>query len=126
MKRILIVDDMGAIRSVIRTVLKSIGDFQIDEAVNGEDGLSKIRMLRPDVVISDWNMPKMSGLEMLTAIRGDQTIKTIPVIMLTAEGTKSNVQEAASAGVNGYILKPFTPDKLETALTTILKKLATI
>lgn len=63
---------------------------------------------------------------MLTAIRQDQEIKNTPVIMLTAEGTKTNVQEAASAGVNGYILKPFTPDKLEAALTNILKKLATI
>lgn len=116
MKRILIVDDMGSIRSLIKAVIHSFGRYIVEEASNGVSALQKLKSERYDLVISDWNMPEMSGIELLRTIRNDESLKSIPVVLLTAESKKENIQEAVSLGINGYIAKPFSPDSLITSL----------
>ncbi len=122
MKRILVVDDMSSIRTLIKAVIQSIGSYIVDEASNGELAFQRMKLHNYDLIISDWNMPEMSGIELLRAIRNDENLKTTPVILLTAETTKENIMDAISQGINGYIVKPFTPDSLITSLRKILPK----
>ena len=120
MKRILIVDDMASIRSLIKAVIYSFGKYIVEEATNGASALQKLKLEKYDLVISDWNMPEMSGIELLRAIRSDEALKETPVVLLTAETKKENIQEAVSLGINGYIAKPFTPDSLITSLKRVI------
>lgn len=120
MKRVLVVDDLSSLRSLIKAVIKDLGAYAVDEASNGVVALQKLKQQRYDLVISDWNMPMMSGIELLGAIRNDDALKTIPVIMLTAGTTKDNVQNAVSLGINGYITKPFTPEQLISSLKRLM------
>jgi two-component system chemotaxis response regulator CheY len=122
MKRILVVDDMLSIRSLIIAVLHSLGHYTVEEATNGATALQKMKSQGYDLVISDWNMPEMSGIELLRAVRNDEVLKAIPVILLTAETTKENIRYATSLGINGYIAKPFTPDTLIKSLKKILSE----
>lgn len=124
MRQILIVDDMSSIRSLIKGIVQSLGNFDVDEASSGVSALQKMQTRRYDLLISDWNMPEMSGIELLKTIRQDESLKTTPVILLTAEVTKENIREAVSLGINGYIVKPFTPDSLITSLKKIIPKLS--
>jgi two-component system chemotaxis response regulator CheY len=119
-KRILVVDDMSSLRSLIKAVINDLGSYTVDEASNGVVALQKLKQQHYDLVISDWNMPMMSGIELLGAIRNDDALKTIPVIMLTAETTKDNIQKAVSLGINGYITKPFTPELLISSLKRLM------
>ncbi|MBA4381008.1 MAG: response regulator [Sideroxydans sp.] len=116
-KRILIVDDYSSIRSLIKVVIHQLGNSEVVEASDGLAALAKLKQQSFDLVVTDWNMPNMSGIELLAAIRADEVLKAIPVILLTAETTKENISEAVKLGVNGYVAKPFTPEKLQSTLS---------
>ena len=121
--RILVVDDFSTMRRIVRQLLKEIGFTNIEEAEDGAMALSKLRMEPFAFVVSDWNMPNMTGIDLLRAIRGDDSLKHLPVLMVTAEARKENIIEAAQAGASGYIVKPFTAATLDETLKKILKTL---
>jgi two-component system, chemotaxis family, chemotaxis protein CheY len=122
--RILIVDDFATMRKVIRNLLKQVGFDNIIEAENGEAALVVLKSQKIDFVISDWNMPNMTGLELLKAVRADGELGKMPFLMVTAEALKDNVVEAVKAGDNNYIVKPFTAEILNEKIEKILEKLA--
>ena len=115
--RILVVDDMASMRSVICHILDSIGYEDTESAVDGVQALTKLQESKFDLVISDWNMPNMNGQELLENIRGDEQLKHLPVLMVTAETEKAIVVNAAKAGVSAYIVKPFSPQQLQEKMT---------
>ena len=119
--RVLIVDDFATMRKIERNILGQLGIKNVDEADDGSTALPKLQSNPYDVVLLDWNMPTMSGLELLKAIRSDDSLKSIPVIMVTAEALKDNIVAAAQAGVNDYVVKPFTAGALEEKLKKVLK-----
>ncbi|MDE3207382.1 MAG: chemotaxis response regulator CheY, partial [Pseudomonadota bacterium] len=111
--RFLIVDDFSTMRRIIRNLLKELGFTNADEAEDGNAGLLKLQNGDFDFVISDWNMPNMTGLDLLKAIRSTAELKHLPVLMVTAEAKKENIIQAAQAGASGYTVKPFTAATLE-------------
>jgi len=117
--KILVVDDFSTMRRIIKNILKQIGFSDIDEAENGQVALSKLNDNSYDLVVSDWNMPEMTGIELLKAVRATDGIKDIPFLMVTAEAKKENVVEAVKAGVNNYIVKPFTAEVLQEKIEKI-------
>ncbi|RLB00018.1 MAG: response regulator [Deltaproteobacteria bacterium] len=117
--RILIVDDFGTMRKILKNILKDLGYTDVLEAEDGESALQILRKEKIDLVISDWNMPKMDGLALLKAIRSDEALKNTPVLMVTAEAQKQNVIEAIKAGVNNYVIKPFTPEVIQQKIAKI-------
>lgn len=119
--KILVVDDMVTMRRIVKTVLKQLGFANVVEAENGEDGLQKLRSDNFQFVVSDWNMPVMTGIDMLRAIRADEKLKSIPVLMVTAEAQQANLVEAIQAGVSNYIVKPFTAETMQDKLGKIFK-----
>jgi two-component system chemotaxis response regulator CheY len=119
--KILVVDDMATMRRIVKTVLKQLGFSNITEAENGEEGLQKLRSEEFQFVVSDWNMPVMTGIDMLRAIRADEKLKSIPVLMVTAEAQQHNLVEAVQAGVSNYIVKPFTAETMQEKLAKIFK-----
>ncbi len=121
--RILLVDDMATMRRIIRTILSQLGFKNVDEAEDGEVALQKLKEGNYDFVITDWNMPNMTGLELVQAIRSDEKLKGLPVLMVTAEAKKENVIAAIKAGVNNYIVKPFTPETLKKKIDDIFSAL---
>lgn len=108
--RILIVDDFATMRKVIRNLLKQVGYENIVEAEDGAIALRTLKAQKVDFVISDWNMPNMSGLELLKAVRADEELNATPFLMVTAEALQENVIAAVKAGVSNYIVKPFTAE----------------
>ena len=120
--KFLVVDDFSTMRRIIRNLLKELGFTNVDEAEDGVAGLAKLRGGDFDFVISDWNMPNMTGIELLRAIRADAALKHLPVLMVTAEATKENIIDAAQAGASGYVVKPFTAATLDEKLGKILQK----
>ncbi|TAL81037.1 MAG: chemotaxis protein CheY [Candidimonas sp.] len=122
--KILVVDDFPTMRRIVKNLLKDLGYENVDEAENGAMGLEKLRNGNFDLVVSDWNMPVMDGLTMLTQIRADAALAKIPVLMVTAEAKKDNIIAAAHAGANGYVVKPFTAATLEEKLNKIFEKTA--
>jgi len=123
--RILVVDDFSTMRRIVRNLLRELGFNNIEEAENGQEALHKLRAKPFDFVVSDWNMPVMQGIDLLREIRSDPRLKAIPVLMVTAEAKRDNILEAAKAGVNGYIVKPFTAETLKEKLDAIFKRLQT-
>ena len=121
--KILVVDDFATMRKIVKNVLQQIGYTNIDEAENGQEALRKLKSDSFDFVISDWNMPEMDGLTLLKKIRADEELKHIPVIMVTAEAEKSKVIEAIKAGVNNYIVKPFTAETMKQKMDQIYERL---
>jgi two-component system chemotaxis response regulator CheY len=119
MRRILIVDDLGAMRKVLRRLLESLGFSEVSEARDASEALSKLKLERFDLVISDWNMPSMSGLDLLTQMRNDPKNREVPFIMLTAVADKKSVENAMSRGVSEYLTKPFSQRDLEKKLERI-------
>ena len=111
--KVLVVDDMSTMRRIVKNVLKQIGYSDFAEAENGKDALDKLQAQKFDLVVSDWNMPEMSGIDLLRAIRADPELKHLPVLMVTAEAQKENIIEAVQAGVSNYVVKPFTADALQ-------------
>ncbi len=121
--RILIVDDFGTMRKILRNVLQQLGYTNIEEAENGVQALEKLRSGQFDLVITDWNMPEMDGLELLRNIRADGNLRNLPVMMVTAEAEKDKVIEAIKAGVNNYIVKPFTAETMKQKLDQIAERM---
>ncbi len=120
--RFLVVDDFSTMRRIIRNLLKEIGFTEADEAEDGVAALQKLRGSTFDFVVSDINMPNMTGFELLSEIKKDEKLKHLPVLMVTAEARKEDIVLAAQQGASGYIVKPFTKATLEDKLTLILKK----
>lgn len=119
---VLIVDDFATMRRIVKTCLSQLGFTSITEAEDGKAALEKLQSGHFKLVISDWNMPNMMGIDLLRAVRADQNLKALPFIMVTAEAQKDNVIEAAKAGVSNYIVKPFTVDQMQTKLEAVLCK----
>ena len=117
--RILLVDDMTTMRRIIKGLLEQLGFKSIDEAEDGKVALQKLKSGKYDFVITDWNMPNMTGLELVQVIRKDPELKNLPVLMVTAEAKKENVLLAIKAGVNNYIVKPFTAEVLKEKIEKI-------
>jgi len=117
--RFLVVDDFSTMRRIIRNLLKELGFTVVQEAEDGVQALSMLRANEFDFVVSDWNMPNMTGIELLRAIRADASLKHLPVLMVTAEAKKENIIEAAQAGASGYVVKPFTAATLDEKLKKI-------
>ncbi len=118
--KILVVDDFATMRRIVKNVLKQIGFTNITEADDGVTALEQLKSSSFDLIVSDWNMPKMTGLELLKTVRGMDEYKSIPFLMVTAEAQKQNVVEAVQAGVSNYVVKPFTADQLTEKLEKIL------
>lgn len=121
--KILVVDDFATMRKVVRNLLKQVGYENIVEAEDGVMALKALKSQKIDLVISDWNMPNMTGLELLKAVRADEDLKATPFLMVTAEALQDNVIAAVKAGVNNYIVKPFTAEVLNDKIKKILEKL---
>ncbi|OPY04396.1 MAG: Chemotaxis protein CheY [Syntrophaceae bacterium PtaB.Bin038] len=122
--KILIVDDFATMRKVIRNLLKQGGFENVVEAEDGAAALKMLKSQQVDFIISDWNMPNMSGLDLLKAVRADDELKALPFLMVTAEALKDNVVAAVKAGVSNYIVKPFTAEVLNEKIEKIVKSLA--
>jgi two-component system chemotaxis response regulator CheY len=110
-------------RKVVRNLLKQVGYENIVEAEDGVTALKALKSQKVDLIISDWNMPNMTGLELLKAVRADEDLKTTPFLMVTAEALQDNVIAAVKAGVSNYIVKPFTAEVLNEKIRKILEKL---
>jgi two-component system chemotaxis response regulator CheY len=119
--KVLVVDDMVTMRRIVKNILKQLGFANVDEAENGQEALQTLRVDTYGFVVSDWNMPVMTGIDMLRAIRADEKLKTTPVLMVTAEAQQSNLIEAVQAGVSNYIVKPFTAETLQEKIAKIFK-----
>lgn len=117
--KIIVVDDFSTMRRIIRNILKQLGYNNIEEAEDGDVALDKLKEADFEFVITDWNMPNMTGLDLLKAIRGEERLKDIKVLIVTAEAEKENVVQAAQAGVNDYVVKPFTADVLQQKIDRI-------
>lgn len=120
--KFLVVDDFSTMRRIIRNLLKELGYANVDEAEDGVAALARLKGGGFDFVVSDWNMPNMSGIDLLRAIRADAQLRHLPVLMVTAEAKKENIIEAAKAGASGYVVKPFTAATLEEKINKILQK----
>ncbi len=117
---ILIVDDYQTMLRIMRNLLKQIGFVNIDEATDGSMALQMLRVGHYGLIVSDWNMEPMSGLQLLREVRADSRLKDTPFIMVTAESKSENVVAAKEAGVSNYIVKPFNADTLKTKLVSVL------
>jgi len=118
-KKVLVVDDSAVMRQIIKKNLKELGFSELSEAENGAAGLKKAGEEPVDLIVSDWNMPNMTGLEFLKAVRADASLKGIAFIMVTSESDKEKIMEAVKAGVNQYIVKPFNAIQLEEKIKAI-------
>lgn len=121
--RILIVDDFSTMRRIVKNLLNDLGFSNFAEADDGNSALLELRKNSFDLVVTDWNMPGMPGIDLLKAIRADAALAKIPVLMVTAEAKREQIIEAAQSGVNGYIIKPFTADTLQDKLAKIFERL---
>jgi two-component system chemotaxis response regulator CheY len=119
-KKILFVDDSPTMRRIIRNTLNRIGYEDLIEAEHGMDALEKLNGQSVDLIITDWNMPEMSGEELIKVLRGDANYKDIPVLMITTRGMKDDVMTALALGVNGYVVKPFTPEVIKKKITELI------
>ncbi|WP_205677584.1 chemotaxis response regulator CheY [Aquitalea denitrificans] len=119
--KFLVVDDFSTMRRIVRNLLKELGFTNVDEAEDGQVALHKLKTQHFDFIVSDWNMPNMTGIELLKAVRADQQIKHLPFMMITAEAKRENIIEAAMAGASGYIVKPFTAATLEEKMNKIFQ-----
>lgn len=121
--RFLVVDDFSTMRRIVRNLLKELGFTNVDEAEDGMVALHKLKTQHFDFIVSDWNMPNMTGIEPLKAVRADAQLKHLPFMMITAEAKRENIIEAAMAGASGYIVKPFTAATMEEKMNKIFQNL---
>ncbi len=121
--KFLVVDDFSTMRRIVRNLLKELGFTNVQEAEDGVDALQKLSAGNFDFVVSDWNMPNMTGIELLRKVRSDPALKHLPVLMVTAEAKRENIIEAAQAGASGYIVKPFTAATLDEKLKKIFQNM---
>jgi len=118
--KILAVDDSPTMRRIIINTLKRAGYSNVIEAADGKDALAKIKVEQPNFVITDWNMPEMDGLTFVNTLRSMDEYKELPVLMVTTRSVKEDIVDAMKAGVNNYIVKPFTPDTLKEKIDQVL------
>jgi two-component system chemotaxis response regulator CheY len=121
--QVLIVDDQMSMRQLIRYALERIGFSKITDARSGEEALRVLQTTKFDLVISDWNMEGMDGIDLLKQVRSDPLIKKTPFIMVTGQNTKEQVMEAIEAGVNNYVVKPLSADGLKKKIEAVIGKL---
>lgn len=120
--KILIVDDFSTMRRIVKNLLRDLGFNNTQEA---DDGLTALPLLKKgnfDFLVTDWNMPGMTGIDLLKEVRADESLKTLPVLMVTAEAKREQIIEAAQAGVNGYVVKPFTAAVLKEKIEKIFER----
>jgi len=120
-KRVLFAEDSPTMRRIIANSLRRLGFADIIEAENGVDALSKLEGHKIDLVITDWNMPEMNGADLVKTLRSMPEYGEVPIVMITTRGMKDDVMTAMRLGVNGYVIKPFTPDVLRTKLELVMK-----
>jgi len=118
--KFLVVDDFSTMRRIVKNLLQELGYSDITEADDGNTALPLLKSGSFDILITDWNMPGMPGLDLLKAVRADEKLAKMPVLMLTAEAKREQIIEAAQAGVSGYVIKPFTAVTLKEKLDKIL------
>lgn len=116
---VLIVDDFATMRRIVKNILRQLGFTNISEADDGKTALQALKKGKYDLILSDWNMPGMPGIELLKAVRSDDELKNIPFLMVTAEAEKENIVEAVKLGVSNYIVKPFTAETMSEKLGKI-------
>lgn len=121
--KILIVDDFSTMRRIIKNLLRDLGFNNTSEADDGSTALPMLQNGNFDFLITDWNMPNMPGIDLLKAVRADEKLKTMPVLLVTAEAKREQIVEAAQAGVNGYIIKPFTAETLREKIEKIFERI---
>ncbi|MBF0541459.1 MAG: response regulator [Nitrospirae bacterium] len=119
--KILVVDDFATMRKIVRNLLRQLNYNQVQEAEDGEVAFRMLQSEKFDFVVTDWNMPNMTGLELLISIRKTPSLAKLPVLMVTAEADKENILAAAKAGVNDYVIKPFTATTLADKIKKIFK-----
>ncbi len=119
--RILVVDDSSTMRRIIINTLNKIGYSEIIEASNGREGLDRLAVHAVDLVVTDWNMPEMTGIEFIRSLRAGDKTRALPVLMVTTNAAKDDIVEALKAGVNNYVVKPFTPDTIKEKIEAALK-----
>jgi two-component system chemotaxis response regulator CheY len=117
---VMVVDDFATMRRIVRNILKDLQFKEIIEAENGEEALKLLKSAKVDLIVSDWNMPVMTGLELLKRVRADGRLKDLPFLMVTAEAQKENIIEAIQAKVSNYVVKPFTPAAIAEKLAKII------
>ena len=120
--KILVVDDFSTMRRIVKNLLRDLGFTNMDEADDGNTALPKLQSGNYDFLVTDWNMPGMTGLDLLKAVRADAKLVKLPVLMVTAESKREQIIEAAQAGVNGYVVKPFTAGTLEEKISKIFDR----
>ncbi|MBF0256969.1 MAG: chemotaxis response regulator CheY [Gammaproteobacteria bacterium] len=121
--KILVVDDFSTMRRIIKNLLRDLGFSNIHEADDGTTALPLLKTGNFDFLVSDWNMPGMTGIDLLRAVRANPKLKTLPVLMVTAESKREQIIEAAQAGVNGYVVKPFTAITLKEKIEKIFERI---
>jgi two-component system chemotaxis response regulator CheY len=122
--KILIVDDFSTMRRIIKNLLRDLGFQNTHEADDGQTALPMLQSGNFDFLLTDWNMPGMQGIDLLKAVRADAKLSSLPVLMVTAESKREQIVEAAQAGVNGYIVKPFTAQTLQEKIGKIFERVA--
>lgn len=120
--KILVIDHFSTMRRIIKNLLRELGFNNVSEADDGKTGLTALQSSNFDLLITDWNMPGMPGIDLLKAVRADDNLKSLPVLMVTAEANKQQIIEAAQAGVNGYVVKPFTAHTLKDKIIKIFDR----
>jgi len=118
--RFLVVDDSSTMRRIVINTLNKIGQHECLEASNGREGLDRLQQGPVDMIITDWNMPEMTGIEFIRAVRGMDGFASVPVLMVTTNAAKDDIVEALRAGVNNYVVKPFTPDTIKEKIDAVL------
>lgn len=121
--KILVVDDFSTMRRIVRNLLRDLGFTNIEEADDGNTALPMLRKGNFDFLVTDWNMPGMSGMELLKEVRADENLKSLPILMVTAEAKRDQIVAAAQAGVNGYVVKPFTAAVLKDKIEKIFERI---
>lgn len=122
--KVLVVDDQNSVRQMTRITLEQIGVRLIHEAENGVKAIDTANLQPLDLIISDYNMPEMDGLELLRAVRGHPSVRKVPFILVTGRGDRELVVKAAQAGANNYVVKPFTADILRTKIEQVMGRLS--
>ena len=120
--KVLIVDDFSTMRKILRNILKQIGFANLSEAESGKSALKELKKEKFDLIMCDWNMPEMTGLELLNEVRSDDELKDTPFVMVTAEAQQENIVAAVKAGVSNYIVKPFTAETVNQKLDSIFDR----
>lgn len=120
--RFLVVDDSSTMRRIIINTLQKLGHQDVVEAANGREGLERLASGPVDIVITDWNMPEMSGIEFIRSMRSNPQYGSLPVLMVTTNAAKDDIVEALKSGVNDYVVKPFTPDTIKEKIAAAVAR----